>query len=133
MKMKIKMLTRVLILFCISLLSWNTGNSCPHSDQHLIYNIHPSIIRDSSDSGRILPPQGEICIQGNNVISSSCRTNVQVRRNGGSILTCKIAPARNGRIRNRNYVSAFRNLLDRFPSGLAESSHHLIYLGKLII
>ena len=131
--MKMGMLTRIIILFCISLLSWNTEISYPHSDQHIADNNITSQICDSSESGQILPQQGEISVPRNTTVSNRTRTNAQLRRPGGNIISGKIALSKNGSIRNINNVSTFRSILERFPSGLEESTHHLIYLGKLII
>lgn len=131
--MKKAMLTRIIIIFCISLISWNTEIYYQHSDQHIADNIITSIICDSSESGQILPPQGEISVPRNTSVSNRTRTNAQIRRPGGNIISGKIALTKSGSIQNRNNVFTFRNLLERFPSGLEESTHHLIYLGKLII
>ena len=131
--MKKAMLIRIIILFSISLLSWNTNISFPHSDHNSPDNGFTSIIQDASESGQILPPQGEISIPRNSSVSSRTRTNIQFRRNGNNILSGKLALIKNGIIQNRNQESTYRCCIERFPSGLEEPTHHLIYLGKLII
>lgn len=135
--MKRNLLLNILIVFCVSLLSWNT-------DSFSIGASEPTFILSSSDSQRafqlnsddhdsIYPYEGEISVPRNTSISSRTRTNAQVRRPASSVLSGKFAILKNGRIQNNNIDDIFKTSLERFPSGLKESANWLIHLGKLII
>lgn len=68
-----------------------------------------------------------------NVINST-RTLTQAQRsNTTNISRHGFTLSKAGKSMNQYTTSLFFVSINRFPSGLAESSHHLIYLGKLII
>lgn len=68
-----------------------------------------------------------------NVINST-RTLTQTQRNNTTNISRHgFTLSKSGKSMNQYTTSLFFVPINRFPSGLAESSHHLIYLGKLII
>lgn len=135
--MKRYLLLNIMFVFCVSLLSWDTDSfdtgSAASSIQHSISDSQDLFQLNPEDYGTFCPYEGEISIPRNTSISSRTRTNAQVRRPSSTVLSGKFAIVKNGRIQNDNTDNIFRISLDRFPSGLIESSNRLIHLGKLII
>lgn len=68
-----------------------------------------------------------------NVINPT-RTVSQAKRSGSSDFSRHgFTLSKSGKSMNQYTTSLFFVSINRFPSGLAETGHHLIHLGKLII
>ena len=62
------------------------------------------------------------------------RTVSQAKRNGSSDFSGHgFTLSKSGKSMNQYTTSLFFVSINRFPSGLAETGHHMIHLGKLII
>ena len=96
---------------------------------------------DSSDDSGIRTghfsfstPETQCRVPRQSGVSNHTRTLSQAKRHNPTNLSRNgFTLSKSGKSMNSYTTSLFFTTLYKFPSGLAETSHHLIYLGKLII
>lgn len=142
MKMKLKGTISILglVLFCISI--FLIGKA----DLSLCYpeRNNPIEILETTDSEHDMQfisdnfsfssPENECRVPRQTNVANTSRTSVQAKRNNQ--VNCPrngFTLSKSGKSMNSYTTLLFFNSINRFPSGLAETSHHLINLGKLII
>lgn len=141
MKLKGKISILASLLICLSFLlddNADVSSSSFVNDDHIVVNLTDS---DSCDANHYqngnfsfsasetqcrIPRQSNV-INPTRTLSQGNRNHpVNHSRHGFTL-------SKSGKSMNQYTTSLFFVPINRFPSGLAESSHHLIYLGKLII
>lgn len=79
-------------------------------------------------------PQNECRIPRQTNIVNNLRNYSQAKRNNGiSSIRTGFATTKSGKLMNPHATSLYFDSIRLFPSGLTETTHHLISLGKLII
>lgn len=126
--MKKKALIYAIITFCVSVLLQSTDS------QDAIISV-PEIPTDtqistetfiSSTDGQfaLTRPTNQISIP--RTVSQQAKRTFNYGNSGNSLL-------KDGKLLNIGFRASYNTNLYRFPSGLKESTHHFISLGKIII
>ncbi len=101
-------------------------------------SVH-EIISCSSFSGKCVDCSfsatvAQCSVPRNSTSANSLRTSIQSQRhNTGNSSRTGFTMVKAGKSMNEYSTSLFRKSIVTFPSGMNESNHHLISLGKLII
>lgn len=121
-----------IIAFCIMSITQNASDG--------ILDIHDELqsVSDISDdqlsSGvfSICPTENEFSVPRPTNLSNIPRSHTFAKRTATRINSA-FCLLKDGKFLNKRSTTQYKFNLNRFPSGLTESTHHLISLGKLVI
>ncbi len=141
MKLKVKFSILASLIFCLSCMLNDNADSFSSSFFNEDHNVVNLIDSDSQDAhhfqnGNISfsVPETQCRVPRQSNVINPTRTLSQGKRNHPvNHSRHGFTLSKSGKSMNQYTTSLFSVSINRFPSGLAESSHHLIYLGKLII
>ncbi len=123
-----KVLIYALITFCMSVFfhSADTKDISSHEINHYNGSIISTETVISSPDGRfaMTRPTNQISIP--RTVSQQAKRPFNYGYSGNSLL-------KDGKLVNIGFRASYNTNLYRFPSGLKESTHHFISLGKIII
>ncbi len=106
-----------------------------HSPEETVQEIiRTESVRTTAENFAFSMPEAQCRVPRQTNIANSLRTFAQAHRNGGiNHSRSGFTLTKSGRSMNENTISSFIISIKNFPSGMAESSHHLIGLRKIII
>ncbi len=141
MKLKGKISILASLIICMSCLlndNADLSSSSFFNDDHYVVNLIDSDSRDAhhyqNENFSFSAPETQCRVPRQSNVINPTRTLSQGKRNNSVNHTRHgFTLSKSGKSMNQYTTSLFFVPINRFPSGLAESSHHLIYLGKLII
>lgn len=138
MKLKGKFSILASLIICLSCILTDKAEGISFSDS---YGHISAIFSDSDPVHHILTdefsfstPETQCRVPRQTNVVNTIRTASQAKRTGSStFIGHGFTLSKSGKSMNPYTTSLFFASIIKFPSGLAESSHHLINLGKLII
>lgn len=138
MKLKGKFSILASLIICLSCMLTDKADGTSFSDS---YGHNSEIFSDSDpvhhiqeDEFSFSTPETQCRVPRQTNVVNTTRTASQAKRTGSTTFVGHgFTLSKSGKSMNPYTTSLFFASIIKFPSGLAESSHHLINLGKLII